>query len=100
MKKQIFKTGIPILLLAMVTLFIGSSCGGDPAPPCAETIWYYDNDGDGYGDPDKTTEACTAPDGYVTDNTDCNDNDDLSHPGATEIAGDNKDNDCDGEIDE
>ena len=35
MKKQIFKTGIPLLLLIIATLFIGSSCTEDD-PPEAE----------------------------------------------------------------
>jgi hypothetical protein len=39
------------------------------------TIFYEDADGDGFGNPDKTTEACAAPDGYVADGTDCDDTD-------------------------
>ena len=96
MKKQIFKTAIPLLLLAVVTLFIGSSCSDDQ--PCTESIWYFDNDGDGFGDPDKTTESCNAPNGYVADNTDCNDNNETIYPGADELC-DGLDNNCDGEID-
>lgn len=96
MKKQIFKTGIPLLLLALVTLLIGPSCGDDV--PCITSIWYYDNDGDGFGDPGKNTEACNAPQGYVSDNTDCNDSNDMVYPDATEFC-DGLDNNCDGEID-
>ena len=37
------------------------------------TAFYADADGDGFGDASDTVEDCTAPTGYVTDNTDCDD---------------------------
>ncbi len=41
--------------------------------------FYIDNDGDGYGDPNATTESCesTPPAGYADNATDCDDNDDT-----------------------
>ncbi len=62
-------------------------------------IWYADDDGDGYGDPDETYAACEAPPGYVDDALDCDDDDEDIHPGGTEICND-QDDDCDGDVDE
>ncbi|MCA0153958.1 BspA family leucine-rich repeat surface protein [Winogradskyella vincentii] len=62
-------------------------------------IFYADTDGDGFGDPANTIQACSAPDGYVGNDTDCDDNNDTVYPGAPELC-DGVDNDCDGDIDE
>jgi len=47
--------------------------------------FYMDNDGDGFGNINETTNSsiighCTPPYFYVTDNTDCNDNDATINP--------------------
>lgn len=41
------------------------------------TIWYADLDGDGHGDINNWIEDCEQPDGYVLDNLDCDDTDQL-----------------------
>ena len=61
--------------------------------------WYADSDGDGYGDAASVVTACDAPAGYVADDTDCDDGDADTRPGAVEVC-DAIDNDCDGSIDE
>jgi hypothetical protein len=63
-------------------------------------VWYYDNDRDGYGDSDVTTESCDLPSQYWTSNgDDCDDSDIVKSPGANELC-DGIDNNCNDEIDE
>ena len=70
-------------------------CDGD-TDEGVTTTYYADTDGDGYGDADSTTEACSVPSGYTTDLTDCDDGASGVNPGATEICDDGIDQDCDG----
>ena len=60
------------------------------------TVWYRDNDLDLYGNPLDSLEQTTQPDGYTTDNTDCDDNNALIHPGQYDIPCDGIDQNCDG----
>ncbi len=62
------------------------------------TNYYADVDGDGYG-AGAATNACAQPTGYVTSNTDCNNNNSAVNPGATEVCN-SIDDDCDTQIDE
>ena len=66
------------------------------AQGCVSATYYADTDLDGYGDSASSVEACTAPSGYVTDGSDCDDTDATVNPGATEGVGDSVDQDCDG----
>lgn len=71
-------------------------------------IWYRDNDGDGYGDPDTAVvifrwenEFADGPDDgntWIRAGQDCDDTDATINPDATEVC-DGVDNDCDGSID-
>lgn len=67
--------------------------------PCEEVDWYRDADGDGFGDAGDHRSACTAPPGYIAGGDDCDDGDATVKPDAIEVC-DDRDNDCDGEIDE
>ncbi len=75
--------------------------GGDGIDEGVTTTYYYDGDGDGYGDENNTIEDCSPPPGYVegTSEFDCNDADANAFPGNSEIC-DGVDNDCNGQIDD
>jgi len=46
------------------------------------TTYYEDDDSDGYGDASSTTEDCSRPSGYVTNDDDCKDSAANTYPGA------------------
>jgi len=58
--------------------------------------YYQDLDGDTYGNLAVTLSACSTPQGYVLNSTDCNDQNNAIHPGAIDIPGNGIDEDCSG----
>lgn len=62
-----------------------NDCDGtvDGASAIDPSTWYYDDDGDGYGDAGATELACTPSAGFVSDDTDCDDTD----PGQPDTRG-------------
>ncbi|MBE0662584.1 MAG: S8 family serine peptidase [Bacteroidales bacterium] len=78
----------------------GNGTGGDDYVrnfAVVDVLTYFDGDGDGYGAGSPST-ACPPPPGYVLLDGDCDDNDPLIYPGATEVC-DGVDNNCDGIVD-
>jgi hypothetical protein len=63
------------------------------------TVYYLDEDADGYGTPDAQTEDCEQPEGYTDNGDDCDDSAADLNPGEEEVC-DLLDNDCDGAVDE
>jgi hypothetical protein len=65
-----------------------------------QSTFYRDADSDGFGSSASgTTAACSAPSGYVSNNSDCNDGNASIRPGGTEVCNGADDN-CNGSIDE
>lgn len=60
----------------------------------AVETFYVDADGDGFGSSSLTVEDCNVPEGFVADDTDCDDTNAAVNPGAAEIQGNGIDDDC------
>lgn len=90
--------GPGILLLAACGAGAGPAAKGTGvADDCAALHRYgRDADGDGFGDPSDIRLGCTAPEGYVADESDCDDVDPTTFPGAEEPCGSERDHNCDG----
>ncbi len=73
-------------------------CDDSDADVNPDTVWYADLDGDGHGSSRFTTTSCLQPEGFVATTDDCDDFDARSFPDADETC-DQRDNDCDGTID-
>jgi hypothetical protein len=81
---------------------IDDNCDGQIDEGCILYTFYKDTDADTYGDPTSsvTNYTGTVPAGYVTNKTDCNDNNKNVNPAAVEICGNGIDDNCNGQIDE
>ena len=76
---------------------IDNNCDGSADEDVVTQSYYEDADGDGAGDAFGTpVVSCAAQPGRVANSLDCNDRDDRVFGGATEVAGNGVDNDCDG----
>lgn len=62
----------------------GSDCDDADSAVHPQTVWYRDQDADGFGDPQSSQVQCAQPEGYVLDDTDCLDG---SGSGATTYPG-------------
>ena len=67
----------------------------DEALASTGSTFYRDADGDGFGAAPGTVVACEAPDGWVSNDRDCDDSRAVVYPGAEELC-DTLANDCNG----
>ncbi|MFA4846062.1 MAG: MopE-related protein, partial [Patescibacteria group bacterium] len=79
---------------------IDQDCNGLVDDAEGSQAWYADVDMDGYGNPEALLYSCTeSVEGYVLDQSDCDDTSLDVNPAANEACLDEVDNDCDGEVD-
>ena len=80
---------------------VDNDCDGttDENSAADASIWYADSDSDAYGSATVYATACTAPAGYVSNASDCNDSNAGISPADAEIC-DGVDQDCDGTTDD
>lgn len=94
---------LPAFKPLLASVLLGCAQEETPAPEsqeasCTTSIYFADQDRDGYGSEDETLEACVAPEDFVDQAGDCDDEDSNNFPGAPEQC-DGEDNDCDGQRD-
>jgi hypothetical protein len=65
-----------------------------------EGTYFADVDGDGFGDALAPIVSCEEPANAAENADDCDDSDPAVSPAATEVCGNAKDDDCDGDLEE
>jgi len=74
---------------------VDQDCDGTADDGTGTTL-YADRDEDGYGSPDDVLISCEGEEeGYLEDDSDCDDQDDEINPDAVDVCGDGVDQDCD-----
>ena len=77
---------------------IDNNCDGE-IDEGVSSSFFLDIDEDGFGNSAEEVEACEAPEGYVPNGNDCDDENSNAYPGNTEIC-DGLDNNCNEAVDE
>lgn len=76
-----------------------NDCDNQTDEGLAVSTYYRDGDGDGFGRATDSRQKCNQPDGYVTSNTDCDDNASAVNPNVQEVCNEVDDN-CRSGVDE
>jgi len=79
---------------------LDDNCNGTADDGLPVVTYYIDADGDGYGNSNIMITSCAQPGGYVTDSTDCDDNNPNVNPGVLEVSNNGIDDNCNGVTDE
>lgn len=83
--------------LIVTNIFLLTACLPTESLPTPPTTWYVDADSDGFGDEnDAGTASTSQPSGYVSNNTDCDDDRSDVNSDNLEVPYDGLDNDCSG----
>ena len=101
-KTMLAKISRCVFLMASLVLLSmnGFAASENALDDCTPSTWYRDYDGDGYGSMYSSVSSCVKPNGYVADNTDCNDYNANVNPGMSEIYYNGYDDNCNTSIDD
>lgn len=76
---------------------IDNNCDGTVDEGFPSSEYFIDADGDNFGDPSQSIDACQKPIGYSINDEDCNDNDSNINPSIAEVCDSNDiDENCNG----